>query len=273
MWTNPEDEEAPLLPQIQPVVAETTTEETTTTDPVTIATIVSDGSSTQAMDDKNDNEGTTTEANNFKTSDAEILGDTTTEIPVHIFDDDIEDQTPLETIIDFLSETTIIDTSNTDSTTEAMLTTLSDVTTSKSEGTTGNTDPTLDYDLQDKVGVTEQIETTMGAETFDDDVDNFDKISVVTSMSINKDVVEEEMDEVTVVTASPAQPVPSLDDLDLIDSSIQVKVVMMTVMVRVRVMVMLIMMVMDIIVMTMTVINTITSLISPSRTCSPLGSR
>merc|ERR1712038_66741 len=102
-----------------------------------------------------------------------------------------------------------------------MLTTLSDVTTSKSEGTTGNTDPTLDYDLQDKGGVTEQIETTLGAETFDDDVDNSDKISVVTSMSINKDIVEEETDEVTVVTASPAQPVPSLDDLDLIDSSIQ----------------------------------------------------
>merc|ERR1719400_1478749 len=41
------------------------------------------------------------------------------------------------------------------------------------------------------------------------------------SLSDKGNNVEEETDEVTVVTASPAQPVPSLDDLDLIDSSIQ----------------------------------------------------
>ena len=239
-WTDPEDQSNSLLPQIEPVVAETTTSEsftsddsTTESDVVSTSTMLTDDS-TQVTTEENeiDNEETTTEAKGVKTS--ENLSDGTTEVPVHLFDDDIEDQTPLETIIDFLSETTADfgttseGTSNTESSTEAMdsTTTVEDLSNSEMESTTGNSDPTLDYDMQqDKIGVTEQIETTLFAEAFDDDLDNFDKISVVTSMSLsdNGNNVEEETDEVTVVTASPAAqpPVPSLDDLDLIDSSIQ----------------------------------------------------
>ena len=237
-WTDPDDQSNGLLPQIQPVVAETTSSEGLTTDDSTTelddfsASTILPNDSTQVTTEVNEigSEETTTEAK--ETSEADSFSDTTTEVPVHLFDDDIDDQTPLETIIDFLTDTTVKmgttsdGTSNTESSTEAMETTRADVTNSEMESTTGNPDPTLDYDMQqDKNGVTEQIETTLDAEAFDDDLDNFDKISVVTSMSLsdNGNNVEEETDEVTVVTASPAQqpPVPSLDDLDLIDASIQ----------------------------------------------------
>ena len=233
-WTDPHDQNNGLLPEIQPVLAETTTSESFTADDSTTEfeafstnTILPDGS-TQVTTEEN--EETTTEGKeDLKTLGLESTNETTTtEVPVHLFDDDIDDQTPLETIIDFLTETTADssttndDTGNTESSTEAMessTTTLA----AETESTTGNSDPTLDYDMQQQ-GVTEQIETTLvDAEAFDDDLDNFDKISVVTSMSLSDEGnnVEEETDEVTVVTASPAQPVPDLDDLDLIDSSIQ----------------------------------------------------
>jgi len=233
-WTDPDDQSNGLLPEIQPVLAETTTSESFTADDSTAEfeafstnTILPDGS-TQVTTEEN--EETTTEGKeDLKTLGLESTNETTTtEVPVHLFDDDIDDQTPLETIIDFLTETTADssttndDTGNTESSTEAMessTTTLA----AETESTTGNSDPTLDYDMQQQ-GVTEQIETTLvDAEAFDDDLDNFDKISVVTSMSLSDEGnnVEEETDEVTVVTASPAQPVPDLDDLDLIDSSIQ----------------------------------------------------
>ena len=236
-WTDPDDQSDNLLPQIEAVVAETTTSEsftsvsfttedsTTELDSFAATTVLADDSAVEVTTEQSENEETTTAA--AKRISAE---DTTTDIPVHLFDDDTDDQTPLETIIDFLSETTAdmetststgMETSSTESSTEAIDSGKTIESDSKMESTTGNSDPTLDYDLQQ--AVTEQLETTLGAEAFDDDFDNFDKISVVTSMSLSDDSnsLEEDTDEVTVVTASPAQPVPSLDQLDLIDASIQ----------------------------------------------------